>query len=382
MSINRYHQFDVTIAGAGPAGSVLAYELAKLGVKVLLLEKHKLPRRKVCAGGITVRAASLLPLDFSQVVEDVIYGARLSYNRIPKRVRRYDKPLAYMVMREKFDYLLTNRASEAGATLEDGHEIRNIEITKDSVLVKTNFETFSTPILVGADGANSMVVQSLGLKKGYEYGLGINCHIKVNQDKLAEWQGLIGLDYGISGGYAWVFPKMDCLSIGAGGSFAVAKKLKPYVFDLVQSYALSDHNDHSIQGHLMPLRRASAPLVLQRVLLVGDAAGLIDPLTGEGIYYGFKSSYLAAPAIFKFLDGKTKDLSEYDLAVNHELAPELKIARTVQKMNSATPRIFFQLLKDNDRFWRAFCRMLRGERTYSSLKQSLSPPLQMLFRIF
>jgi geranylgeranyl reductase family protein len=382
MKVEKYHQFDVTIAGAGPSGSVLAYELAKQGVKVLLLEKHKLPRRKVCAGGITVRAASLLPLDISSVVEDTIYGARLSYNRIPKRVRRYDKPLAYMVMREKFDYLLTKRACEAGATLEDEHEIRDFEINKGNVLVKTNFETFSTPVLVGADGANSMVVQSLGLKQGYEYGLGINCHVKVNPGKLAEWDGLIGLDYGISGGYAWVFPKQDCLSIGAGGAFTVAKKLKPYVFELIKAYDLSDHNDQPVLGHLMPIRKATAPLVQQRVLLVGDAAGLIDPLTGEGIYYALKSSYLAAPTILRFLDGKTSDLSEYEQAVNRELAPELKIARTVQKMNSATPRIFFKYLTDNDRFWRAFCRMLRGERTYSSLKKSLSPPLRWLFEIF
>jgi flavin-dependent dehydrogenase len=125
-------QYDVTIAGAGPAGTVLAYELAQKGFKVLLLEKSRLPRRKVCAGGITVRAGSLIPFDYQECVENIIYGVRLSYNTHPQIVRKYEKPLASMVRREKFDYLLASRAVKAGVFLQEGVTVEYIEPQKIS----------------------------------------------------------------------------------------------------------------------------------------------------------------------------------------------------------------------------------------------------------
>ena len=381
MKNNNHYQYDVTIVGAGPAGTVLGYELAKKGCKVLLIEKNQLPRSKVCAGGITVRASTLLPFDFSQTVEDVIYGARLSYNFRLKKTRKYDKPLAYTVMREKFDYHLVSQACQAGVKLADGVEAQHIEVDRNRVLVRTGHDTFSSSILVGADGANSMVVRSLGLKQGFEYGLALNSHISLDKNKFQEWDGLLGFDLGIPGGYAWIFPKQDCLSVGAGGSFRVARRLRPSVMQLSQAYNLGAVDPRSIRGHLMPLRKARTPLSHPRVLLVGDAAGLIDPLSGEGIYYALKSSYLATAAIMRFNRGEAADLKEYETAIDNQLMPELKASRTIQKINSAAPYLFSQLLNENDRVWRAFCRLLRGEKTYVDIKNFLSPPFRLIFRI-
>ena len=382
MKTHDYNRYDVTIAGAGPAGSVLAYELAKRGIKVLLLEKYKMPRDKVCAGGVTVRATSILPFDFSETILDTIYGVRLSFKMAPVKVRIHDKPLAYMVMRDRFDHLLASKAREAGAVVEDGVEVKHIEVNRGHVTVNTGSDTFSTPVLVGADGANSTVVRSLGIRSGFEYGLGLNAHVRVPQDISRQWKGLMGLDYGVLGGYAWVFPKQHCVAVGAGSSYRVSRKLRPYTLRLARAYGFNSVKNEDVKGHLMPLKRAATPLAYHRVLLVGDAGGVIDPLSGEGMYYGTKSSYLALPAIIRFLEGKIPDLSEYDTAVSREILPELKIARTVQKLNSVTPRLFFHFIAENDRFFRAFCGMLRGERTYASLKSRLSPPLRLLFRIF
>jgi geranylgeranyl reductase family protein len=380
--VNIYdNKFDVTIVGSGPTGSILSYELAKRGIKVLILEKEKLPRYKVCAGGITVRASSLIPFDFSEVIENVIYGTRLSYDLRPQKVRMYDKPLTYMVSRDKFDYYLASKAKEAGAILKEEVFVRSIEPQSGQVLVTTDSGTFTTPLLVGADGANSMVVKSLGLKNGFEYGLCLNCQIKVSRDKLQEWDQLMGFDMGIPGGYAWVFPKKDYLSVGAGSSFRVIKQLRPYIKRLIQSFQLGEPDGQSLKGHLMPIRRANTPLSYQRVLLVGDAAGMVDPFSGEGIYYGLKSSYLALKAILNFTEGKTGDLKGYDADVNSEIMPELKIARVIQKLNCITPRIYSHYLNENDRCWRAFCRMLRGEKTYTQIKNFLAPPFRAIFDI-
>ncbi len=372
--------YDVIIVGAGPAGSVLAYELAMKNVSVAVLEKRKLPRQKVCAGGITVRAAAILPPEIESVFERVIYGARLSYRHVPDRVRTYDKPIIYMVMRDKFDSLLASRAKEAGAVLVEDAEVKSVEINKETVRVKTEAGIFSSRILAGADGANGVVAQSLGLHKGFEYGVGINADVKVKPDELSRWENLIGLDYGIPGGYSWVFPKRSCLSIGSGGALKVARRLRPSVLGLMNCYGLTDVDISLIRGQLMPVRKGTAPISRDRVLLVGDAAGLIDPLTGEGIYYAVRSAHLALTAILRLLEGQTGDLAEYDESVNLEFAQEFKIARTLWRMNNLAPRLFFHWLKDSDRFWRAFCRLLRGERTYTSLKTRLSPPLQLLFR--
>jgi geranylgeranyl reductase family protein len=365
----RYNRYDVTIAGAGPAGSILAYDLATQGIRVLLLEKYKLPRDKVCAGGVTVRAASIIPFDFSETVLNTIYGVRLSFKMVPKKVRTYEKPLAYMVMRDRFDYLLASKARQAGATLEEGVEVKQVEVTPGHVIIKTNQDTFSTPVLVG------------GIRNGFEYGLGLNGHIPVSQEVYSGWDGIMGLDYGVPGGYAWVFPKQNSLAVGAGSSFRESRKLRSYILRLTESYKLGSVHKQDIRGHLMPLKKASTPLTYNRVLLVGDAAGVIDPLTGEGMYYGIKSAYLATTSILRFIEGEIADLAEYDSAVNSELMPELITARTIQKLNSLTPRLFFHFLEENDRFWKAFCGLLRGERTYLSLKNRLSPPLRLLFHI-
>ena len=258
----KYERFDVTIVGAGPSGAVMAYELARQGLQVLLLEKEKLPRRKVCAGGITVRAGLLLPFDISELIENVIFGVRLSYHLVPQKVRIYDKPLAYMIKRETFDHFLVNHACNAGAVLEDGTEVQGVQVDENSVVVKTTRTSFKTPLLVGADGANSVVVRSLGLKSGFEYGLGINCNVPVNDVILRDWEGLIGLDWGIPGGYAWVFPKQDCLSVGAGSTYRVARDLKPYTLRLVRAYDLGLVEKYMVRGHRMPLRKAKTPCVI------------------------------------------------------------------------------------------------------------------------
>jgi geranylgeranyl reductase family protein len=381
MNNTNLNRYDVTIVGAGPSGTVLAYLLAKKGLKVLLLEKARLPRKKTCAGGITVRAASLLPFDFQASVENVIYGVRLSYHLVPQRVRTYHLPLAYMVMRDKFDYFLAEKAQEAGAKLEDGVEVRAIHSQKDLVWINTRSGSFSTPVLVGADGANSAVVRSLGLRRGFDYGLGFTGYLEAKPDQLTQWDGLIGLDWGIKGGYAWVFPKKTAICVGAASSLRETRKLKPYTLKLMQAYNLGVPDARLIQGHLLPVRKSNTRLNFERVLLLGDAAGVIDPLTGEGIYYALKTSYLAAEAIINFMEGKSTDLSLYQRSVERDIIPELNIARTIQKMNSLTPWIFYHYLKNNDRFWRAFCRLLRGEKNYTDLKNSLIPPLRLLFRI-
>jgi flavin-dependent dehydrogenase len=108
-----------------------------------------------------------------------------------------------------------------------------------------------------------------------------------------------------------------------------------------------------------------------RGLLLGDAAGLLDPLTGEGIYYAIKSAQIAAPIIGQCLQDGTIDLKGYQDAVVEEIMPELKAARSLARLFAWFPGLYFDAIEGSERLWRTSCRLLRGEESYISLRRRL-----------
>lgn len=122
---------DVIVVGAGPAGATLAYQLAKTGIGVLLLEKEKLPRHKCCAGGLTSKAVRLLDFDISEVVEEVVYEISTTCDLRSPYLRQHGQPLIYTVMRDVFDHFLVKKAQQRGAVLIDGQEVRRIQVSGD-----------------------------------------------------------------------------------------------------------------------------------------------------------------------------------------------------------------------------------------------------------
>lgn len=374
------HLHDVIIVGAGPAGATLGYELTRKGVDVLILEKERLPRYKPCAGGITVKAANLLNLNISPVIHQVIYGVRVNYKN-KEFTKWYDKPLIYMVMRDDFDHLLVQRAQATGAVLAENQMVSQLQVTSEGVEVLTNQDVFTTKIVVGADGANSIVAKNLGLMNGTELGIGIEAEIAVSKEKLANWDSLTGLNLGhIRGGYGWVFPKKDHLSIGIGGSLRQAKRLKPCYQELLASHNLGSHEIIKLRSHFLPVRRKGMAIQRKRSLLLGDAAGLLDPLTGEGIYNAIRSSQISAPIIIQSLQTNNIDLKGYQEAVDKELMPELIASRALSRIFTWFPGLYFDAIKGSDRLWQASCRLLRGEESYISLKKRLGA-FQFLFNL-
>jgi geranylgeranyl reductase family protein len=201
---------DVTIVGAGPAGATLAYELARSGIEVFLLEREKLPRYKCCAGGVTSKAARLLDFDISEVAEDVIHEASFTFNLGTPYLGQHSQPLMYTVMRDVFDHFLVRRAQQLGAVLMDGQKVTQVQVSSDWVDISTADNVSRSRLLVGADGAYSIVASALGMRTSIEYLTGIESEIVVPEEELAKWKSRAQIDLGgIPGGYAWVFPKRD-----------------------------------------------------------------------------------------------------------------------------------------------------------------------------
>jgi geranylgeranyl reductase family protein len=366
--------YDATIVGAGPAGSVVAYGLAKKGISVLLLEKENFPRIKPCGGGVTAKAAQLLPFDLKNVIENTISGIKYSYKLGPEKERNYGKPLIYLVSRDKFDDFLLQKAIEAGAVVKTGAGVELIERTTDSVIVRAANETYSARIVVGTDGANSVVAKAFGLTGKRNYDVGLDCQVVPKNYDPDAWKGFVKFDYGdIRGGYGWVFPKREMLSIGAGGPAGSAKKLKLYLERLIARQNLGPYEIKSLKGHFIPMRRRGSPITGERVLLVGDSAGLVEPFSGEGMYNAILSAQMAVEVIADYLDNPESGLSRYEALVDEKIMTESDAARQILKISRFAPKTSFGLLNSSDRVWNAVCRVLRGEKKYSEFKEVLGP---------
>ncbi len=360
---------DVAIVGGGPAGATLAYELAKKGIGALLLEKEKLPRYKCCAGGVTRKAAGVLNFDISEVAEDVVHEVSFGFNLGKTYLKRSEQPVMHTVMRDSFDRSLAERAQRHGALLMDGQRVTQVHTSGDWVDVSAADNVFRSRIVVGADGAQSIVARELAMKRSIEYLAGIESEIDVPEGQLAKWKGRAHLDLGcVPGGYAWVFPKRDHLSVGAGCGASNARHLNAHYQKFLDSLNFGSYAVASSSHHLIPTCTKGSLVWQNRALLLGDAAGLCDPLTGEGIYHAIRSAQLAARVIEDCLTNSRAELENYQEAIDREIASELRIARVLSKLFVRFPHLAFGILKQSDRAWKTECGLLSGELKYSDIR--------------
>jgi len=368
----KSNKYDVIIVGAGPAGATLAYQLARKGIRVLLVEKQKLPRAKCCAGGITAKAARLFDFDISPVVEDAVYEITFTFNFDNPYVGRCERPLLYTVKRDAFDYFLTGKAVEQGVVLLEACEPRQIQLSDTDVRVDTGCDVFSSQLIVGADGAYSRVARELGQKQGVEYIAAMLAQVVMPLGALELWRSRAQVDLGCTpGGYAWIFPKRNHLCVGVGSPMEEKRKLADYLHKLLGFAGLGGYPSEGTCAHLIPTWKKGREVVKGRVLLLGDAAGFADPLTGEGIYYAVRSAQLAASVIEDFLQGHTVGLGKYQGLVETELIPDLAVAGKVAKVLSRFPQQAFTLLHQSKEVWKLICGLMYGELSYVIIEEAL-----------
>ncbi len=302
-----------------------------------------------------------------------------------------------MTQRCRLDGFLAERAAEAAADFHDGEPVQAIDLDDrgvgaqqggrdayDSALaapaaappvtVRTDAGAYDARILIGADGANGVVRRALGLDNGCEEAVALEGNVPFPGGIPQEWREYVALDLGgTAGGYGWVFPKDDHLNLGVGAWKYAAFTLRPKLAQLSRRYGFDPDGLENLRGHHLPVRRPGTPVARGPVALVGDAAGLVDPLSGEGIHMAFASGRLAAEAALACLAGESPDMSAYQRAVDRRLQPELDVSRRLQELFHFAPPPYVALMRRSEKFWLFFCHLIRGEMTYLDFVRIIGP---------
>ena len=372
---------DVVVVGAGPAGSTAAREIVQRGARVLLLDRARFPRDKPCGGGVTVRCTALLPFSIEPVVEDVVTAARLRIGGRPEVVRDAHGPITFMTQRRRFDAFLVERAQHAGVEFRDGTSVTGVERLSDGTYaVKAGGETHHARVVIGADGANGVVGNRLGYDAIPDGAVALEGNIAFPDGVPPRFRGQVTLHFGeMPGGYGWIFPKGDHVNVGVGGWRRVAgERLRPALRALCLRYGLDPDRIEGLRGHLLPMQRPGMAIAAMGSALIGDAAGLVDPLSGEGIHAALASGVAVAPAVRAYLDGDAPSLAGYQAAMRREVIAELSASTALMEIFHAAPTPFIWLMQYSGRFWDGACRLIRGETSYEALTYTLGPPMHAL----
>jgi geranylgeranyl reductase family protein len=369
-------RFDVLVVGAGPAGSAAAMELVRGGASVLLADKARFPRDKPCGGGLTGRALRYAPCDVSPVVEHVVdrFVIRVGYRR--RFAGRSGPPLIRMTQRRRLDAYLVEQAAREGVDFRDGAPVSALALDEGGVRATVAGTSVRASFVVGADGANGVVTRAAGLGEGIHCGVALEGNVPWAVLDDAPYRETAWVELGVvPGGYGWVFPKGDHANLGVGGWLAEGPKMRAHLARLARQHALDARHLTDVRGHRLPMRQLGAPAARGRVLLVGDAAGLVDPLSGDGIYEAFVSARLASEAI---LEGRPE---AYEAALAAVLDRHAAASWKAKRVADHYPRACLWALRAPGVFG-AVSGLLRGELGHPSEARTIArAPFRLLSRL-
>ena len=322
------NQFDVIIIGGGPSGALCGMALQKAGFRTCIIDKSGFPREKLCGGLLTQKSVDLLKthcpqFDVSKFVLEEVDFIKL-YNRYHK-VMEYRVKYPYRLTDRKiFDYLLISEYKNQGGFLFENTRISKESIDVEQNSVKIGNEAFYYRILIGADGCNSVVSKKFNTKRSDYFCLEGTQPKRVDEKRLSIHFGCASV------GYGWCFPKRTDYVIGVIGSnhhHEIQSQAEAY-FSEVTSGEFGN-----VKGAFIPSGKKFYYLNTRpNVLLVGDAAGFIDPVTGEGLYYAMLSGITAAQAVIKTVKKGSVDYLDEYRQMTKNIRSEVKVAYRLQQL--------------------------------------------------
>ena len=365
--------YDVIIVGMGPAGATAAAALSRGGLAVLGLDKDAHPRYKVCGGGLSARIDKVLGQGFHSVVEQSVNRVQFVYRGQDPLFIESNRPIAYMVMRNRFDHYLVQEAIQAGFHVRTGHGV--LELTQDShgVEAVTAQGRYRAKIVIGADGANSLVAQRFFPQRSRYRAPALESEVPIGDGRHGPGATTILVDVGAARqGYGWIFPKRECLSVGVGEFRRKSVSLRS-TFDrfVTDGQGMIGEPVPRPAGHPIPVYAESegggedvrSRFIAGRAALVGDAAHLVDPLFGEGIYYAIRSGQLLAHAILAHPDDSHSSLAAYEAALEREILQDFRVTARMAKVIYSFPRLAFKLLRRYQDVVQDYFKVLQGHTT-------------------
>ena len=371
--------YDVIVVGSGPSGTMAAKTCSENGLRVLLIEKKILPRYKVCGGALTKKAIDLIsPLDELEI-KYKSFGARLfPPGSIDYIECKFENPAFILTFRDSLDHLLVKRAEKSGVEIHENERVTNVNVGNDSVIVKTDKSKYSGKIIIGADGVNSTVARKTGLMlkdDSKKFAVCIETEIELTDREIKQFiddDELIYIYFMENRGYGWVFPKGNIVSIGIG----MWKPLSVNPTDVFNQFIdfLSEKREVNLHPmiekkypYTCPLGGVSRNIFRDRVLLVGDAAGFVDPLLGEGIYYSLISGIIAGDVSSESINCNNysmEQLSLYEKKCNKSFNNDLKCALKFSNLIYRYLGIFFYLMRADPVLFKRFVLTVKGDLTY------------------
>ncbi len=349
--------FDVAIVGAGPSGAIAAERLARGGARVALIEKEALPRYKTCGGGVVRRALRFLPPGFELPAQAECRAIELALaSRASFRVERAD-PIVVMTMRSELDHALALTAVRAGARLLSPCELRAITPSNEHVALETSTGPLRARLVIAADGALGRTARLAGWREPLATVAAIETELADARARIARF------DLGTPpAGYGWMFPKRAHLSAGVLSMRRRSGGLRDALHDYLDGLPPGDEH-----GFVIPIAPRRT-LARGRVLLAGDAAGLADPVTGEGISWAMQSGLAAAEAILDARLDPERACQSYVSRLRRDVLPELRVARALASLLYRRPRIAGRLFdRSGAALSEAMTDVVCGRKTYREL---------------
>jgi geranylgeranyl reductase family protein len=367
-------QWDVAVVGGGPAGLAAAHAAASAGARTIVLERAEHPRYKTCGGGLIGTSLSVAEPRIVVPAKDSVSAITFTNNgRRAFTKRAPGRPLLTMVRRDDFDHSWCRAAVSAGAVVRQNAQARAVHQDPDAASVTlADGEVVTARSVIGADGSAGITARHVGVTFAQQ-DLGLEVEVVATEADRAAWRGRVQLDWGpVPGSYGWVFPKDDELTVGVIMAKGRGAETKQYLSQFLARLGLADRPTRRDSGHLTRCRAADAPLRKGRVLVVGDAAGLLEPWTREGISYALRSgSWAGAVAAAARRPG---ELAGYERRVAEELLPEMAAGRRLLHVFARHPALVHRAMA-TPVGWRAFEAFCRGELSMANVLRR--PPIRV-----
>jgi geranylgeranyl reductase family protein len=341
-------RFDVIVVGAGPSGSLTSHLLASAGVRTLLVDRASFPRDKPCGGGVTLRGARLLPFAIGPVVEERVTTIAFRHPDLGAFEHGGLAPVVLMTQRKRLDAFLAEQAALAGATFRDGTKVREIELDENGRPSVTfgDGSRAGADLLVAADGANGVCGRALDLGQDRLFAPALEANVAYDAVGAGVERHVALLEMGyIPGGYGWIFPKGDHANVGVGGWDSQGPHLRDHLRAVCVRHGIAWESLTELRGHRLPMRGAGTEIAHGRVLAVGDAAGLVDPLSGDGMYEAFTSSHVAAASVRDVLEGRATDLSAYPARLDAALGRHTSLAWIAKAAIERAPGVALRIAR-------------------------------------